>query len=371
MLIPGPVEVPESVLRSSALVINHRSAEFRNIVEKSELLMNVFANSHASIFTTGSGTVAVESMVYSLTAPGEKVLAVTYGEFGDRLIGSLVRRGLHIQTIRKGITDITYPDEIRRTVLENRELKSVFMVHNETGNGTSLHNLKDLVQESRALGLRVFVDSVSGFGALPIDVGNWGIDAMATCSQKGLASVPGIGIVSLGKEVCENIQPRPDIPQYLDLGISLEFIHKHETPYTPSTGSFNALLTALQILKKEGIEKRWNRHRANAEFLRNMLQESGAFIMGNQDTYSDSVIAFKPHIGVKDTVSGLSSRGIQVAKGMGKLTDSILRIGNLGIVSGKQILTFLRSYFEVSGIEISLSEESLPRESFFEADELT
>lgn len=363
MLIPGPVKVPQSVAEASNFVVNHRSQEFRDIISESEELLNRFAGSEHAIMTTGSGTTAVESMIFSLTSPGEYVGAVTFGEFGNRLIESLHRRGLNVSTLNLTENHILEDDDIKDFIGRNTRMKSVFLVQNETGNGTSIRELKKVTLAAREMGVRVFVDSVSAFGAVPVNVREWGIDALATCSQKGLASVPGLGIVLLGEEMASITRPRDDIPQYLDIGVSLRFLSKNETPYTPSTGSFNALREALRILEAEGLEKRWARHHANAEYLRKSLQRSNSEVLGNPDNYSDTVIAFKPLLTVKETIAGLASRGITVSRGMGKLSDSIIRVGNLGIVTGNDIRTFVNAYSEVSGTNESGSDEDIPAES--------
>ncbi len=363
MLIPGPVNVPPSVAQASSYVGNHRSQEFRDIIMESESLLNRFAGSYRAVMTTGSGTTAVESMIFSLTSRGDHVGAVTTGEFGNRLIDSLHRRGLKVSTMHLSENDILSDDDVKDFIKKHSGMDSIFMVQNETGNGTSIHNMKDITMAARDMGVRVFVDSVSAFGAVPINLKEWGIDAVATCSQKGLASVPGIGIVLLGEDIASIMKPGDDIPQYLDLGISLKFLTKNETPYTPATGSFKALREALKILEHEGLENRWARHHASAEYLRKSLIKGQSEILGNQGNYSDTVIAFRPKLSVKDTVAGLSSLGITVSRGMGKLSDSIIRVGNLGIVTGNDIREFINAYYQVSGIDEFSPEEDIPAES--------
>ena len=363
MLIPGPVEVPKSVLRSSAYVVNHRSREFREIVEKSEELLNKFGDSSRSVMTTGSGTTAVESMIYSFTEPEENVLAVTFGEFGNRMIESIERRGCNVSVIKKDSDSLLNAGDIENFVSSHKEITSLFIVQNETGNGTSVRNLEEVCRKGKNLGLKVLVDSVSGFGAIPLKINQWGIDAAATCSQKGLASVPGIGIVLIGKEFSELTPAGKAIPQYLDLNISLNFLRKHETPYTPSTGSFNALHTALKILDAETPEKRWKRHRANAEFLRQNIVGNGSEILGKDFNYSDTVIAFKPPIPVSELQSRLKSSGFEVAKGMGELSDKIVRVGNLGIVDGRTIVEFLNAYYNAIGLEKKLDFSDAPSDT--------
>lgn len=363
MLIPGPVEVPDSVLRSAAYVVNHRSREFRAIVEKSENMLNKFGDSSRSVMTTGSGTTAVESMIYSFTEPGENVLAVTFGEFGNRMIESIERRGCEVKILRKDTDSFLKKGEIESFVSSHRNITSLFLVQNETGNGTSIRNLEEITREGKKLGLKVLVDSVSGFGSIPIKINSWGIDAAATCSQKGLASIPGLGIVLIGKDFSEQTPARKMIPQYLDLNISLNFLAKHETPYTPSTGSFNALHTALNILDMETLERRWKRHYANAEFLRQNIVGTGAEILGKDFNYSDTVVAFRPPIPVSELQSRLKSSGFEIAKGMGDLSDKIVRVGNLGIVDGKTIVGFLNAYYNAVGLEKSLDVSDAPEDT--------
>ena len=368
MLIPGPVDVPVSVLKASAYVVNHRSKEFRSVVQKSEEYLKKFGNAEAAAITTGSGTTAVESMVFSMTSPGDHVIAVSFGEFGNRLIESLRRRSLHVTKIIKTADDVLLPEEIEDAFRKDIKSKSVFLVQNETGNGTSIRNLQEIAIRSKNIGLNVYVDAVSSFGSVPIKVNEWGIDAVATCSQKGLASVPGLGIVLFGSDALSTVKPRKDIPQYLDLGMSLEFMSKHETPYTPSTGSFRALLQALEILEAEGLQARWDRHSANARVLRNKLSASGASILGNEKNFSDTVIAFRPKLPVSATIEQLAERGIMVSKGMGNLASEIIRLGNLGIVSSSQLTEFLNAYFDISHIDIRVSESDFPKESHMDDD---
>lgn len=363
MLIPGPVEVPDSVLKSSAYVVNHRSREFREIVEKSEYLLNKFGDCSRSVMTTGSGTTAVESMIYSFTEPGENILAITFGEFGNRMIESIERRGCRVNAIRKNPDSFLKEGEIESFVSTHKEVTSLFLVQNETGNGTSIRNLEEICREGKKLGLKVLVDSVSGFGAVPLKINQWGIDAAATCSQKGLASVPGLGIVLIGREFSDHTPARKSIPQYLDLNISLNFLRKHETPYTPSTGSFNALNTALRIIDAETLENRWKRHHANADFLRQNLSGTGAEILGNDSNYSDTVIAFRPPIPVSDMQTRLKSSGFEIARGMGDLSDKIVRVGNLGIVDGETMVGFLNAYYNAVGLKRKIDISDAPEDT--------
>lgn len=360
LLLPGPVEVPEAVLKASAYVQNHRSKEFRNIVsETSELLKGVADSSHALV-TTGSGTSAVESVVYSMVSPREKVLAVTGGEFGNRMVDSLRRRGADPTVLSKKHNETLSHQEIEDLAGKDPELRTLFLVHNETGNGTAHHNLRKIAESAKGIGMKVLVDSVSGFGGSEIRANSWGIDAFASCSQKGLASVPGAGIVCLGEDGEKHVLESMDMPAYLDLKNSLKFMEKQETPYTPSTGTFRALQTALRILQKETPEARWKRHADTATFVREQLQKNGVELYGRRENYSNTVVAFKPPIPSPELIRKLAEKDIFVAKGTKEEADIMIRVGLLGLVDNRMVATFLNELYGILGISDSVDPNRMP-----------
>lgn len=361
MLIPGPVEVPESVLKASAYVVNHRTQEFKEIVRESEEILNRISGSKYSLMTTGSGTTAVESMIYSFISPGESVVAATFGEFGNRAIETLRRRGAMVHVMKKDEHTAIENGEIEDFLKKYPDTNTVFLVHNETGNGTAVRNLMKVAQEANANGVKVLVDSVSGFGASEVYTDRWGIHAFASCSQKGLASVPGIGIVCIGEEGEERMIKVHDLPHYLDLNISKKYVEKNETPYTPSTGSFNALLVALRILEKEGAEQRWQRHSDAAQFIRDYMKKAGMGVLGTESNYSDTVIAVEPKMPAPDLLKELEKKGITISNGLGPEGNRFVRIGNLGIVDNVKIAKFLNAFSDVCGIDSEVSPEDLPK----------
>lgn len=360
LLLPGPVEVPDAVLKASAYVQNHRSQEFRGIVQEISELLNRFAGSSQALVTTGSGTSAVESVIYSMVSPGEKVLAVTGGEFGNRMASSLRRRGAEPTLLAKKHTEILSTDEIEDFAQKNPGISTLFVVHNETGNGTALHNLKHIAETAKGLGMKVLVDSVSGFAGTEIRADSWGIDAFASCSQKGLASVPGAGIVCLSEEGVKHVLDTNDMPSYLDLNISLKFMSKQETPYTPSTGTFRALLAALKILEREKPENRWKRHHDVSSFVREQLSKHDLPLYGNNGNYSDTVVAFRPPVPSPEIIRKLAERGISVAKGTKEEAEIMIRVGLLGLVDNRMAATFLNELYGILGIDDYVDSGKMP-----------
>jgi len=184
LLLPGPVEVPRSVRDAAKYLNNHRSADFKKLVGESEIFFNRFLDAKRTVSITGSGTLAVEAMIFSFLAPSEKVLAVSSGAFGNRMVSSLGRRGCDVTEISLKEGNALKFSDIEEAVDKGRDITSLLLVHNETGNGTAIRDLGSITRRSRDIGLKILVDSVSGFCGYGLDIERFGIDAVATCSQK-------------------------------------------------------------------------------------------------------------------------------------------------------------------------------------------
>ncbi len=347
LLTPGPVDVSPEVLEASMYMCGHRTDEFRDIVGScTESLEKLAGADHVAV-TTGSGTLAVESVIYSYLKKGEHVLNISYGEFGNRLGDSLRRRGCEARALHRGEEEVLRYEDIEEILDSDHDISAVTIVHNETGNGTAVRNLGEITARCKNAGLKVIVDSVSGFAALPISVEGMGIDVFATCGHKGIASVPGAAIVAMGKECYDSLHSE-DVPNYLDLSKSIHFMKKNETPYTPSVGTFKALSVALDLLEKEGIGRRLRRTSEIAEYARRRLVDSGYGIAGSKETFSDSVINIILNGESGPVVSKLAESGYIVSRGMGERSASSIRVGVMGNVSKQTVDSFLDILFSHS-----------------------
>ncbi len=345
LLTPGPVQVSDSVLDAERYLSGHRSAEFRSIVgDCRDSLLRLSGADYVAV-TTGSGTLAVESMLYSYLHRDEEVLCVSYGEFGNRIGTSLERRGARVHRLAMSVDEPLSFEHIEEKI-KRHPVSAVTIVHNETGNGTSIRNLQEVTKKCKDAGLKVIVDSVSGFGCIPISLGNSGIDMLATCGHKGIASTPGIGIVAVSSEAYRGLHDS-DVPAYLDIKKSLQFMEKDETPYTPSVSSFNALRRALKILEREGLNSRVERTSHLAFHVRKELQDNGFRVVGTEQTYSDSVINFHIQKQSAKAVQELFSLGYAVSRGLGELSGTTLRIGVMGEIDRAVVDNFLESLYSV------------------------
>ncbi len=357
LLIPGPVEVPFSVSNAGSLVINHRSDEFRNIVKENQELLNKFSGAFKSVVITGSGTLAVETMVFSLINQKQKVLSISYGNFGERLIDSIKRKTKNIEYINYDKLNINkLIDDIKE-----KDFDLLFLVHNETSNGTAIRELKEIIKIVKNKGAKLLIDDVSGFGGYNISMD--GIYAMVTGSQKNIAAIPGTGVIFLSEEAYNDLinDDTGNVPFYLDLKTSLKFLSKNETAFTPSTGGFNSLNVALKILDREGFSNRVKRIEKSSEFIREKLMENNIEIFGDKNTYSNTVVCF--YNNDKDLIKKLNSNGIIVSKGMGNIAEKTIRIGTMGVINSIYIKKFLDAYFKISGINEKIDEDEIPEET--------
>jgi len=357
LLIPGPVEVPFSVSNAASLVINHRSDKFREIVKENNDLLNKFSGAYKSVVITGSGTLAVETMVFSLINEKQKVLSISYGNFGERLINSIKRKTKNLEYINYDKLDTNKLIED----IKEKDFDLLFLVHNETSNGTAITNLDEIKKIVKNKGSKLLLDDVSGFGGYDLNMD--GIYAMVTGSQKNIAAVPGTGIIFLSGEAYDDLinNNSNNIPFYLDLNTSLKFLNKNETAFTPSTGAFNSLNLALKILDNEGFNNRIKRIKKSSEFIRKKLVENNIEIFGNDDTYSNTVVCF--YNNNPELIKKLSLKNIIVSKGMGNISDKTIRIGTMGIINNVYIKRFLDAYFEISKIDYKIDENEIPGET--------
>ncbi len=354
LLIPGPVEVPFSVANAGSYVANHRSHEFKEIIKENQLLLNKFSGAYKTVMVTGSGTLAVETMVFSLINANDRVLSISYGDFGERLIESISRKTKNTQFVKYDMLDIpSVLNEIR-----NREYDKLFLVHNETSNGTAIRDMSEIIKIVKSKGAKLLIDDVSGFGGYSMDMK--GIYAMVTGSQKNIAAIPGIGIIFLSREAYNDMEHTDSVsaPFYLDLKTSLKFLDKNETAYTPSTGAFMSLNLALKILDKEGFSNRIKRIESSSEFVRKQFIENGVQIFGNSDIYSNTVVCFYNRDA--EMIKKLLASGISVSKGMGPISENTIRIGTMGVINNFYIAKFLNTYFKLRGINKTINIDEIP-----------
>lgn len=340
LLLPGPVEPYEEILDAfSRPVASPRSAAFRLLMQElEEGLLKLAGLGGGAVVLSGSGTLATEAMIYSLVEPGERVVVISYGEFGERLAESASRRGVSVHTIRKDPGDPLDPGQVEETILSTGA-SALILAHVETSTGHRISELGEVARRARRLGALVLVDAVSSLGGEDLR-GGWGLDAVASCSQKALAAPPGASFVILspeGVERLERVSRRNPPPRYMDLGLYVKRIREGSAPFTPAVNIYQALHAAVQRILRIGVEKSVEEHRRRAEILYRGLSNSLIQpLVGSPGHRANTVAVFKiPDWGPRSSeiVSALEEQGYAVATGMGRLAERVIRIGTMGNIA--------------------------------------
>jgi len=348
--IPGPTPVPPRVLRALAQpMVGHRDP-FMNerIVRITTRLKPLFGTEGKVFLLAGSGTLAMETLLVNLTAPGDEVLVVTNGNFGERFASIVHEHKRSVHTISFPPNVPTDMEAFRSTLAKKPNLRAVIITHCETS--TSLLNpvreLAEIVQEVRPEAL-VLVDSVSSFAGVEMAMDAWGIDGVATGSQKALMTPPGLAIVALGSRALKTMRAVDGPRFYADLRRYEDSLAKDTTPFTPAVSLLFALDEALNLIEEEGYESVFARHRLMRDMTRAGIRALGLPLLVENDAYaSPTVTAVDVETpGPKRVLSTLREHfAIVFASGQGNLASRIVRIGHMGYVSPSDVLHYLAAF---------------------------
>jgi len=337
--IPGPTPVPDRVQQAMAApMINHRGPEFRALLPELEAgLRRAFQTDNDILIFPASGTGGLESAVANLVSPGERVLAVTIGAFGDRFADLAEAFGADVARLTMPWGEAADPEDLDDLLSREPEIATVLITHNETSTGVTnrLQSLAEIVKRHNRL---LVVDGVSSIGSIDLPVDRWGVDVAITASQKGWMLPPGVTMLSVSKAAWQR-QANARSPRfYFDWERAAKMQSKGMTFTTPAVSILFGLREALQMMREEGLTAIFQRHLRVAAAFRAAASTLGLRLLAaDPQTASPTVTAvFFP-----DQLSGERSEavfkswrdlGLVVGEGQGKLAGKIFRIGHLGAV---------------------------------------
>ncbi|MEM2922196.1 MAG: alanine--glyoxylate aminotransferase family protein [Candidatus Bathyarchaeia archaeon] len=352
LLTPGPSMISQRV--SDAMqkeLLFHRSEPFRLVLSQvEELLMKLFMTDMEVCVLTGSGTLAVESMVFSLVERGDRVLIIENGEFGKRLRQSLIVRGAEVTVLSSDLGKVVSLEVIKNQFNKNK-FEALFMVYTETSTGVTNRYIREVCDHASDQDTLVCIDAISAIGGEPLMFSKWKLDAVAGCSQKCVGAPPGLSFVALSERAVKKVMRTSGKPQYLDLGIYLDYLKRRETPFTPAVNILMALREALlEISEMGGPEAKWKRQRSLAEILYAGSEQLGVRCFVTDREYrSNTIAAFLPPAGFtsREVVDKLWNEGYVISQGMGRLRQSIFRVGIMGAVSEEEVKGYLEALSKV------------------------
>ena len=341
--IPGPTTLPPSVRTAGARqMINHRGPEFAAMLER--ILAGIkpyFGTTNDVVMISAAGSGGLEAAIVNTLSPGDRVLGVSIGSFGDRFAKIAGIYGADVTKLDAEWGYAAAADEVRERLRSMGEVKAVLLTHNETSTGVMnpIAELAATIHEERPDAL-ILVDAVSSLGAVPFELDAWGVDVVVTGSQKAWMAAPGLAMVAASDRGWAAMETATMPRFYLDLRAHRDAAATGQTPFTPAISVVYQVDEGLRLMAEEGAESVFARHAACAAAARAGLTALGFQLFADQRYASHTVTAAEvpDDLDWKPFNSELKGRGLVLAGGQGKLTGKIFRLGHLGSVTLEEIL---------------------------------
>lgn len=343
--LPGPTEVPERVRQAIARpVVNHRGPEFRATLAHAEALIQpVLGTSNRVLLFAASGTGMMEAALVNTVAPGERLLIVCQGQFGERFASIARVLRADVDTF-----DVPWGEAVDPAALAlcaaQQDYRAIVLIHNEssTGVATDLGAVGAALRGNSAL---LIVDSVSGLGGIEMRQDEWGVDIVVSASQKALMCPPGLGLASVSGKAWQVIN-RPDrTPSfYWSFAKALAAMEKSETAFTAPVNLVFGLCEALDMIHEEGLANVLARHARLSAALRAGGAALGLSSFGSSSNASNTVVAFTVPEGLdggKIVRALYEDHGSVIAGSRNRLSGRVIRIGTMGSLNEGTILTDL------------------------------
>lgn len=356
LLAPGPTPVPAEVLAAGALPIyHHRTPKFSKIVhEISDGLKYLFCTKNDVYTLTSSGTGAMETAVVNLLSPGDKVITIEAGKFGERWTKICRAYGMRPVVIGVEYGDFVSPEKLKDVLDKNPDAKAVFTQLSETSTGVVLdiEGFGKVVSKTNAC---LVVDGISGIGAQEFHMDKWNVDIAITGSQKGLMLPPGLAFIAASKKAWRLIETSTCPRFYYDLKAAKESLEKDTTPWTPAITLILQLKEALDIIKRETIQGMWKRHEWLANAVRSATEALGLKPLAKRPGNALTSVKIPEGIDGGKLVRTIRDKfGVTFAGGQGTMKGNIFRVAHLGYVDRMDMIV------AISAIEMALSEAGHP-----------
>ncbi|GAC1433572.1 MAG: alanine--glyoxylate aminotransferase family protein [Ktedonobacteraceae bacterium] len=334
--VPGPTPLPLEVMAAQAnQMINHRGPEFAAIVKRVSLRLQYFFQTNSPVMTFPAvGTGGQESAVVNLFSPGEHVVVITIGNFGERIAKIAEAYSLKVTRI-----EFPWGQAADLNVVEERlkalpPFRGVLMTHNETSTGVTndVQTLTALIRRINPDAL-IVVDAVSSLSAIPLDMDAWDIDVVFTGSQKGWMTPPGVMMLAASPRALEASKTAKLPRFYFAWKSTLKSLEAWQHPVTSPVSLFYALDVALEMMLAEGREAIIERHTRAGAYVRQRTKAMGLTLLADHERASNTVTAIMVPEGIEFKALNKKLReqdSIVIASGQDHMAGKIFRVGHLG-----------------------------------------
>jgi serine---pyruvate transaminase len=352
LLSPGPTPIPDSVLSVAAEpIIHHRTPEFSEIfMQVSEGLKYVFGTKEDVFILTSSGTGAMETAIVNSLSPGDKVICINGGKFGERW-GNICRAyGVNVREIVLEWGDDFTKDQLAAELRANPEAKAVFSSLSETSSG-ALYDIKGFGEVVSGTGAILVVDGISGVGATPCPMDEWKVDVLISGSQKSFMIPPGLAYIAFSPKGWKMVEGAKLPRFYFDARKAKKNLEKQTTPWTPAISLIVQQKKALDIIRAMGMEKLLEHHRILGDATRAGVKALGLELLAKKP--GNILTAVKTPAGVDGSkiVKTMQSKyGAYIAGAQDPNKGKFFRIAHLGYMGGFDVITAL------SALEMTLGD---------------
>ena len=348
LFVPGPTNVPDRILRAMHVAMeDHRSSDFPKLTKPLyDGLKQVFKTEGGDVvILPSSGTGAWECALTNTRSPDDKMLAARFGQFSHLWIELARRHGLEVIVQEEEWGTGASPERIEEALRADKAhaIKGVMVVHNETATGVT----SDVAAVRRAIDAArhpalLYVDGVSSIGSIDFRMDEWGVDLAITGSQKGLMLPAGLGIVCASKKGVAAMKDATCRRSYFDFADQLRAPATGYFPYTPALPLLHGLREALAMLREEGLDNVFSRHRRLADGARAAVKAWGLKLCAKEPKWhSDTVTAIMVPAGFNgaDVIDRAYRRyNLALGAGLSQVAGKLFRIGHLGDLNELMLL---------------------------------
>ncbi|MDK2886197.1 MAG: serine---pyruvate transaminase [Thermosipho sp. (in: thermotogales)] len=350
LLAPGPTPVPSDILLEGAKeTIHHRTPQFVSILEETlENLKYLFQTKNRVFTLLSSGTGALEAAVSNLLNPGDKAIIVEAGKFGERWREIAEAFNINVVSLKLEWGEAVTPEQIKDAIEKHPDAKAVFTTYSETSTGTVI-DLEGIAKVTRDTNVVLVTDAVSALLAEPLKMDEWGIDVVVSGSQKGVMLPPGLAFIALNEKAWKLVENSNNSRYYFNLKA---YNKKYpDNPWTPGVNLIYMLRKAINMIKEEGIENVWKRHKILADATRAAVQAMGLELFSKRPGNVATAVKVPEGVdGNKLTKIMRDKYGVTIAGGQEHLKGKIFRISTLGYLS------MFDTIVGISALEFTLNE---------------
>ena len=341
LLSPGPTPIPNEVaLAMSETMIHHRTPQFNKVFEEARQGLKTLVGTNGDVLIlASSGTGAMEAAVANLFSPGEKVLVINGGKFGERWLNIANAFGLDPIEVKVEWGQAVKVDVVEKQLKLHPDIQSVMIQASETST-TVLHPVKEIANLTKN-GPLFLVDGVTAVGVLPVPLDKWGIDALVTGSQKALMLPPGLGFIALSERAWQKTK-KAKLPRfYFDLNLERKNQAKGSGAFTPAVSLIFGLRASLNMMAREGFDRVYARHARMARATRAAATAMGLKLLAPDSPSPAATGIFLPKGLDADKVLDYlrDQMGVILAEGQDQLKGKAIRIAHVGYMGAFDVIT--------------------------------